>query len=272
VAAGCCLLRITEEPSVSSYVQNMHRLLLWDFDGTLGYRPGLWRGCLVETLDEHAPDHGIESDQLRPFLRDGFPWHQPDIAHPELCDPDAWWQQIERLITNAFVGVGIDEEQANKLARHARYRFIDPGHGWRLFDDTLPVLDRLAADGWRHAILSNHVPELPDLVAGLGLADVIQVVHTSALTGYEKPHPEAFRNALRANGDPDEVWMIGDNPTADVAGAEAAGIRAILVRTDSPDVPRRARDLYEAAAVIERESTRADPTRHLRPRWRPRRQ
>jgi ribonucleotide monophosphatase NagD (HAD superfamily) len=45
--------------------------------------------------------------------------------------------------------------------------------------------------------------------------------------------------------------MIGDNPTADVGGAEAAGIPAILVRTDSADVTRRARDLYAAAAIIE---------------------
>lgn len=44
--------------------------------------------------------------------------------------------------------------------------------------------------------------------------------------------------------------MIGDNPEADVAGAEAAGIRAILVRTDSTHVQRRATDLYEAAAII----------------------
>lgn len=84
----------------------------------------------------------------------------------------------------------------------------------------------------------------------MGLAELVDVVHTSATTGYEKPHPEAFRHALCANGNPDEVWMVGDNPTADVAGAEAAGIRAILVRTKSPDVTRCADDLHEVAAII----------------------
>jgi putative hydrolase of the HAD superfamily len=227
------------------------RLLLWDFDGTLAYRPGLWRGCLLETLDEHIANHGIDSDQLRPFLRDGFPWHRPETPHPELCDPKAWWQQIEELLAKALVGVGIDRDRARELAHHARQRFIDPSRGWRLFDDTLPVLTQLRTAGWRHAILSNHVPELPDLVAGLGLADMMDVIYTSAAIGYEKPHPEAFRLALGANGDPSDVWMIGDNPKADVAGAEAAGIRAILVRSESPDVRRRARDLYEVAAIID---------------------
>ena len=45
------------------------------------------------------------------------------------------------------------------------------------------------------------------------------------------PHPEAFRHALRECGDPTAVWMVGDNPNADVAGAEAIGLRAVQGRT-----------------------------------------
>ena len=33
-------------------------VVLWDFDGTLAYRDGMWRGCLVEALAEVAPGHG----------------------------------------------------------------------------------------------------------------------------------------------------------------------------------------------------------------------
>jgi putative hydrolase of the HAD superfamily len=92
-----------------------------------------------------------------------------------------------------------------------------------------------------NAILSNHVPELPELVGALGIAPYVDAVFTSALTGFEKPHPEAFRYALRAFGDPQHVWMVGDSPTADVQGAEALGLRAILVRGEA---------VAEAAAVI----------------------
>jgi FMN phosphatase YigB (HAD superfamily) len=83
--------------------------------------------------------------------------------------------------------------------------------------------------GWRHAILSNHVPELPSMVSGLGLSHLIDVVFTSAATGYEKPNPRAFEIALEACGWPSESWMVGDNPIADIAGAEAFGIPAVLV-------------------------------------------
>ena len=63
-------------------------VVLWDFDGTLAERPGLWSACLMETLDEHEPGHGVSEDAVRAFLDSGFPWHVPDVEHPELCDAD----------------------------------------------------------------------------------------------------------------------------------------------------------------------------------------
>ena len=49
---------------------------------------------------------------------------------------------------------------------------------------------------------------------------------------HEKPHREAFALGRHAAGNPSELWMVGDNPVADVAGAKAAGIPSILVRRD----------------------------------------
>jgi putative hydrolase of the HAD superfamily len=229
----------------------MARVLLWDFDGTLAYRPGLWGACLCEVLDEHQDGHGITADQLRPFLRDGFPWHQPELPHPELSEPDAWWRQIQQLLAGAYEGVGIPGPRARELARLARKRYVDVRCGWRLFDDTLPVLDHLHAAGWRHVVLSNHVPELPALVNGLGLSHRVELVLSSAATGYEKPNRRAFELALEQCGQPRQVWMIGDNPHADVIGAEAAGIPAILVRSGSIDGCRHCSDLRAVPAILE---------------------
>lgn len=75
---------------------------------------------------------------------------------------------------------------------------------------------------------------------------------SSAAIGYEKPHPRSFRIALEAAQNPANVWMVGDNPIADIAGAEAVGIPAILVRRPRPDGIRYyATDLWEAARIIE---------------------
>jgi putative hydrolase of the HAD superfamily len=226
------------------------RLVLWDFDGTLAYRTGMWRGAMIEALDEHAPGHGVGAEQLRPFLRDGFPWHRHETGHPELGDPEAWWVPIQAMMAAAYEGVGIAPEPARALSRHARARFIDPTRAWSLFADVIPVITELRDAGWRHAILSNHVPELPALAAGLGIAELVEAIHTSAVTGYEKPHPRAFEIALDAAGHPDTVWMVGDNPVADAGGAQRLGIPAIVVRTPDPPRGRAARDLYAAAAII----------------------
>jgi putative hydrolase of the HAD superfamily len=96
--------------------------------------------------------------------------------------------------------------------------------------DTLPTLDTLSTRGWKHAIVSNHIPELDRIVSALGLMDRIDVFVNSAVVGYEKPNPAIFKLALAKAGDPKDVWMVGDNIDADVLGAEAAGIRSILVR------------------------------------------
>jgi len=207
-------------------------VVMWDFDGTLATRPGLWSTCLLEVLDEHAPGHGASRDELRAALRDGFPWHRASEPHPELCEPDAWWASLDPLLGRAFSVGGVETAQHARLAQVFRARFVDGSVGWEAFADSRPALAATAQAGWRNVILSNHVPELAGLVDALGLADLVEEIFTSALIGYDKPHPEAFRHALRACGEPARRWMVGDNPVADVAGAQALGIPALLIRTE----------------------------------------
>jgi putative hydrolase of the HAD superfamily len=225
------------------------RVVMWDFDGTLAWREGLWSGCVLEVLDEHEPGHAATLETIRAQLRGGFPWHRHEVAHPELAEADAWWRALTPLIAGTIAGCGVAEQRARELSAAVRERFVDGTRVWRLFDDTPAALRATAAAGWRNVILSNHVPELANLVAQLGLGGHVEDVFSSASTGYEKPHPEAFRGALRACGEPRERWMVGDNPRADVAGAESLGIPAVLIRTDAP-AARRAPDAVAAAGLI----------------------
>lgn len=80
---------------------------------------------------------------------------------------------------------------------------------WALYEDTLPVLERLKEQGWIHAVISNHVPELQDILNYLGLTDFISVIINFSLEGYEKPHPQLYQIALQKVGNPRTVWMIG---------------------------------------------------------------
>lgn len=225
------------------------RLVLLDFDGTLACREGLWSGCAIEVLDERMPGHGVGIERFRAAMQGQYPWNRHEEPHHELREGELWWAEIEVRLAAAFEQAGV-AEGGPELARALRERFIDHTVAWRLFDDTIPALEALRGAGWRTAVLSNHVPELGELVEGLGIAGLLDAVFSSALIGYEKPHPEAFAHALRACGSPEEVWMVGDNPVADVAGAEALGIPAVLVRGAGEGARRHARGLGGAVEIV----------------------
>lgn len=212
-------------------------VILWDFDGTLAYRDGGWSATFVEVLKSVCPEARATREDARSFLQTGFPWHMPAVTHTDIRSPDEWWARLTPVLERAFVGVGADKTRCRDFVRQFRVRLLD-SRAWRLYDDAMPVLAHLAAQGWTHQILSNHVPELEDLVRALGLSQLIKSVHCSALTGYEKPNPDAFRGPLRAFPPDAVVWMIGDNVDADVLGAEACGIPAILVRRPDPRASR----------------------------------
>lgn len=203
-------------------------VVLWDFDGTLAYRDGRWRGCLVDALTEVAPGHGVTRADLAPGLRDGFPWHRPETGHPDLNTPDAWWDALHPLFVKAYVGAGVAAEPAALAALGVRAHYIDATR-WTVFPDTVAALAELTAAGWLHVVVSNHVRELDDLLRDLGLAGHVATVVNSSLIGWEKPHRRIFETALDLAGRPERVWMVGDNPVADIAGARALGIPGILV-------------------------------------------
>lgn len=227
----------------------MKRAILWDFDGTLAWREGVWSGALLQALDELEPGHGFARDDIHPRIVSGFPWHYPDRPHPELCRADRWWAHLGAHLAWVFRDLGFSADRAQALVAATRCIYTD-ATSFRLYAETVAVLEALRDAGWRHVILSNHVPELPNIVHELGILPLFDDVLSSALIGYEKPHPEAFRLGLAAAGDPDEVWMVGDNPVADVQGTEAVGIPAILVRRKR-DGARRVEDLWGVVAIVD---------------------
>jgi putative hydrolase of the HAD superfamily len=100
--------------------------------------------------------------------------------------------------------------------------------------DAAPLLRELRRRGIKIGVLSNTMwpreaherifvrDEVLDLIDG--------AVYSSEIP-WVKPHPEAFRAAMRAVGvtDPAECVFVGDRPYDDVYGAKSAGMRAVLV-------------------------------------------
>ncbi len=213
----------------------------------MAFRPLGWADLVSGVLGERNILPTPTPDEIRPLLQHGYPWHTPEIPHPELDSPAKWWARVGGVISQAYVAFGCSKSMADELAAEVRERYIDPA-GFVVYDDSVPTLRELSRRGWHHFILSNHVPELPEIVTALGLRPHFEEVITSASMDYEKPNPKIFRLALEMAGDPAAAWMVGDNIVADVMGAEAAGIRSILVRQRDDRAKRYSPDL---AGVIE---------------------
>lgn len=94
-------------------------------------------------------------------------------------------------------------------------------------------------------------------LSALGLTDAFDVVLYSDHFGRHerKPHAMPFMRALAALGvEPACAVYVGDRPDKDVAGAQAAGIRAVRVRTgeyrDRPNRHRPWADVADFAAAL----------------------
>ena len=202
------------------------RVVFWDFDGTLARRRDLWAGAVRDALNAVAPGREVASKDLGAALSRGFPWHSPEIVVPPRS-PEHWWAALRPVFLCAYEAVGVPLDIAERAAKQISADFYRVD-AWEVIPGAEDALQIIRALGYENVILSNHGPELPQLVESLGLSRWITLTISSAAVGAEKPHPRIFEYALAVSHAGPDTWMVGDNPVADISGACRAGIRAIL--------------------------------------------
>ena len=186
---------------------------------------------------------------LLEVLNNNMPWHGPNRAHPELSTSEMWWARVFATYVEGLSRCGWSHAATRAGFDALRAEILD-ARAYSLFEDVVPGLTALREVGWRHVIVSNHVPELADIVTGLGIREFFADVVTSGLVGYEKPHRRMFEAALRCAIPGAPIWMIGDNPECDCHPVGAFGANAILVRAAEPSFERHAADLWQVATLI----------------------
>ena len=101
---------------------------------------------------------------------------------------------------------------------------------FRPYPDAAPALGRLRLLGIRSAVVSNWDVSLRGVLAEVGLGGLVDEIVVSAEVGVKKPDPAIVESALRRLRCPaGKALLVGDSPETDVAGAQAAGVRAVLV-------------------------------------------
>ena len=137
-----------------------------------------------------------------------------------------------QLLLDTLRGLGVADERLVEAEVLRAYDWnLVPGV--RVFPDVPPLLDRLRACGIKVGIVTNasQSMRLRDVeVRGHGLMDYFPECRIAAVdVGYLKPHPRIFEAALgRLNTQAAETVFVGDDPVADIGGAQAAGMRAVL--------------------------------------------
>jgi HAD superfamily hydrolase (TIGR01662 family) len=111
-------------------------------------------------------------------------------------------------------------------------------HHFEMYEDVESVLQDLSAKGLLLGVISNSHRSMDSFKEHFKLNALITTAVSSAEHGYMKPHRSIFDTALgSARVKPQESLMVGDSLKADIEGALAVGMRAVLLRR-SGDLPQ----------------------------------
>ncbi|MBS7662510.1 HAD family hydrolase [Pseudomonas lalucatii] len=159
-----------------------------------------------------------------------------------------------RILLNALEGAGYPHDEAQALAECGFQVFLAARHQVELFAEVHPTLETLA-ERFQLGVITNGNAD----VRRLGLADYFQFALCAEELGVGKPDPKPFREALaRAGVAAEHAVHVGDHPSDDIAGAQAAGLRAIWFNPQGKAWEAQApadaeiRSLAELPALLER--------------------
>jgi HAD superfamily hydrolase (TIGR01662 family) len=196
------------------------RAVLFDVDFTLA-RPG--PELMPEGYVGCAERHGLALDAARyAEARDaafGDLQHHPELDH----DEEIWIAFTERIV----LGMGGAPPASRAVAEELTARWTQHTN-FELYDDTLPALRGLRERGIKIGLISNSARDVREFARHHRLE--IDAGISSFHHGKTKPHASIFRAVLELlDVVPAEALMVGDSIDADIEGAHALGMQAVLV-------------------------------------------
>lgn len=180
--------------------------------------------------------HGVEvpvrdvdrvQSELAPHLVDLVEDEQDDISYRGASlseeESERFWTHLYRRFLKEL-GI-VSDSLATEL-----FRTFSSSSSYKLFDDVLPTLDRIASSGYRMGLISNFERWLEEMLIELEVGHHFEPAIISGIEGVEKPDPRIYELALhRAGVAPENAVHVGDSPGMDVEPASLVGIRGVLL-------------------------------------------
>ena len=189
----------------------MFEAILFDLDETLHSREAAFWRWIEEEL-QTAPSHRID--------------------RAEIAALDARGRGDKRLLLEH-----LNESLAWQLPHGARVeRFRSGVTRWLELDERVRAMLARLATRYRLGLVTNGTAETQRRkLEKLGLESAFDPVVISEEVGFKKPDERIFRVALDRLGSPaHRVAFVGDDPVADIAGAQALGMVAVQVGKGAP--------------------------------------
>lgn len=147
---------------------------------------------------------------------------------------------LGRILVDTAVALGIAEGSVSVQECLDAYNWAAPESTFA-FPDVPDAMKVLHKNNIKVGIVTNAFQpmSLRDIeMKAHGILDYFPDCRLSAAdVGYLKPHPKIFEAAMQCLGTtPEETLFVGDNPVADIAGAQGAGLRAVM-RVKHPTQP-----------------------------------
>ena len=140
-----------------------------------------------------------------------------------------WWHIVS---LRTFQQAGVLEQFSDFHAFFAElYTHFSTAEPWFVYPDVRPALERWQQLGIELGVLSNFDSRLYLVLQALDLTQFFTSVTISTEVGAAKPDPKIFAIGLKKHDCPAQTaWHIGDSLKEDSQGAQAAGLRAILIK------------------------------------------
>ncbi|KAH9832302.1 HAD hydrolase subfamily IA REG-2-like protein [Rhodofomes roseus] len=144
---------------------------------------------------------------------------------------EGWWGEV---IRRTALGAGADPQAVDRslgeIVPRLLHRFSSR-EGYKLYDDSMPTLQRLQSTGIRTGVISNTDARMRAVLDDLGATAYLGTILLSSEESIEKPAREMFlRACARLGVQPSEAVHVGDELPADYYGAKEGGLEALLVR------------------------------------------
>lgn len=162
-------------------------------------------------------------------------------------------QEARCLIAREALGPrGVDSELATAVGRSMTQAKED---AVRPFEGAIETLTALQNHGHRLALLTNGCSAFQRRkLERFDLARYFELILIEGELGFGKPDARVFQRALDHFGvAPQTTWMIGDNLSADIAGAQSVGIQGVWNNCNAlsaPDGTKPAHEIDTLSALL----------------------